>query len=203
MKKVLIATLSTAMVFGMVGCAGAPEGNGAENTTDTSIMLTEENVDKPLTGGQDIIGEDPAGATDIISSENPSENPAALPSDTLDDQTNAVPGTWQTNTLNPTENGGMEPLYYVQFTSSEIKYGKMKDGEFVEDHSDKISHLEKTVDGKYLVQAETKSGQKYTFKTSESDANTLEYYGTWTEAEYAANYSATGSLTKAGSEAKG
>ena len=203
MKKVLIATLSTAMVFGMVGCAGAPEGNGAENTADTSIMLTEENVDKPLTGGQDIIGEDPAGATDIISSENPSENAAALPSDTQDDQTNAVPGTWQTNTLNPTENGGMEPLYYVQFTSSEIKYGKMKDGEFVEDHSDKISHLEKTVDGKYLVQAETKSGQKYTFKTSESDVNTLEYYGTWTETEYAANYSATGSLTKAGSEAKG
>jgi len=31
----------------------------------------------------------------------------------------------------------------------------------------------------------------------------MEYYGTWTEAEFASTYSATGSLTKVDSEAKG
>ena len=72
--------------------------------------------------------------------------------------------------------------------SSKIReQSQMKDGAFVEEYADKISHLEKTVDGKYLVQAESKTGIKYTFKTSESDVN----------------YSDTGSLTKTDSEAKG
>ena len=206
MRKVLIAALSTAVLFGMAGCAG---GEGASSDTpDTSIILTEEQVDKPLAGDQNEVG-DNLNPTDVIASENPSEdltgNPPADPSDKTSDskpadsgepaEANAVPGTWQTNSIN-TEEGTAGPEYYIQFTSSDIKYGHMKDGAFVEEYSDKISHLEKTVDGKYLVQAESKSGVKYTFKTSESDVNTMEYYGTWTEAEFASTYSASGSITK-------
>ena len=203
MKRVLIAALSTAMVLGMAGCS-AQQGAGENGTTDTSILLTEENVDKPLTGGQDDPVAGDQGSVDIIASENPSEDPLAKPSDVKEpEQTNAVPGTWQTNSMANKEDGSMGPTYYIQFTSSDIKYGQMKDGAFVEEYADKISHLEKTVDGKYLVQAESKTGIKYTFKTSESDVNTMEYYATWTEAEYASTYSASGSLTKVDSEAKG
>lgn len=208
MRKVLIGALSAAMLIGMAGCAGPDEGNSASVTPDTSIVLTDDKVDKPLSGDQNGIG-DNAGSTDIIASENPSEAasdvvPSDKPSDSKEpEQTNAVPGTWQTNSMVNAEDGSMGPTYHIQFTATEIKYGHMKDGTFVEEYSDKISHLEKTVEGKFVVQAESKNGVKYTFKTSESDADTMEYYGTWTEAEFASTYSATGSLTKVDSEAKG
>lgn len=200
MKRVLVATLSTAMLFGLAGCSASQEGNAASNTPDTSIVLTDDNVDKPLTGGQNDVGGD-SGSTDLIASENPSKNPSDVPSDKPSDskepeQTNAVPGTWQTNSMVNAEDGSMGPTYHIQFTATEIKYGHMKDGAFVEEYSDKISHLEKTIEGKFLVQAESKSGIKYTFKTSETDANTMEYFATWTEAEFASTYSATGSITK-------
>ena len=78
------------------------------------------------------------------------------PSDSKEpEQTNAVPGTWQTNSMVNAEDGSMGPTYLIQFTATEIKYGHMKDGAFVEEYSDKISHLEKTIEGKFLVQAES------------------------------------------------
>ena len=72
MRKVLIGALSAAMLIGMAGCAGPDEGNSASVTPDTSIVLTDDKVDKPLSGDQNGIG-DNAGSTDIIASENPSE----------------------------------------------------------------------------------------------------------------------------------
>ena len=65
-----------------------------------------------------------------------------------------------------------------------------------EEYADKISKLEKTTAGGFIVQAESSNGVKYTFKTSETDVNTMEYYETWTESEYAEKYSASGSITK-------
>ena len=161
MKRVLIATLSTVMALGMAGCATQEVITEATKAPESSVVLTEEQVDKQLGAGQDEVG-DNLGATDIIASENPTDNKDAAASD-------AIPGTWQTASMSSNADGTLAPSRYIQFTSADIKYGQMKDGAFVEDYSDKITKLEK---------------------------NTMEYYETWTESEYAEKYSASGSITK-------
>lgn len=189
MKRVLIATLSTVMALGMAGCATSQEViTEATKAPESSVVLTEEQVDKQLGAGRDEAG-DNLGATDIIASENPTDNKDAAASD-------AIPGTWQTASMSSNADGTLAPSRYIQFTSADIKYGQMKDGAFVEDYSDKITKLEKTAAGGFIVQAEAANGVKYTFKTSDTDVNTMEYYETWTESEYAEKYSASGSITK-------
>lgn len=189
MKRVLIATLSTVMALGMAGCATSQEViTEATKAPESSVVLTEEQVDKQLGAGQDKVG-DNLGATDIIASENPTDNKDAAASD-------AIPGTWQTASMSSNADGTLAPSRYIQFTSADIKYGQMKDGAFVEEYSDKITKLEKTAAGGFIVQAEAANGVKYTFKTSDTDVNTMEYYETWTESEYAEKYSASGSITK-------
>ncbi len=189
MKRVLIATLSTVMALGMAGCATSQEViTEATKAPESSVVLTEEQVDKQLGAGRDEVG-DNLGATDIIASENPTDNKDAAASD-------AIPGTWQTASMSSNADGTLAPSRYIQFTSSDIKYGQMKDGAFVEEYSDKITKLEKTDAGGFIVQAEAANGVKYTFKTSDTDVNTMEYYETWTESEYAEKYSASGSITK-------
>lgn len=108
----------------------------------------------------------------------------------------SISGTWQMASITPTEDGSMEPEYYVQFTDSEINYGHMKDGEFELDHSDKISNIKEVLEGVYKVQAESEKGVKYTYQTSESDKDTLEYYETWDEADFSNTYSAGASLSR-------
>ncbi|MBQ2155278.1 MAG: hypothetical protein II438_02505 [Clostridiales bacterium] len=188
MKRVLIATLSTVMALGMAGCATQEVITEATKAPESSVVLTEEQVDKQLGAGRDEVG-DNLGATDIIASENPTDNKDAAASD-------AIPGTWQTASMSSNADGTLAPSRYIQFTSADIKYGQMKDGAFVEDYSDKITKLEKTAAGGFIVQAEAANGVKYTFKTSDTDVNTMEYYETWTESEYAEKYSASGSITK-------
>ena len=188
MKRVLIATLSTVMALGMAGCATQEVITEATKAPESSVVLTEEQVDKQLGAGRDEVG-DNLGATDIIASENPTDNKDAAASD-------AIPGTWQTASMSSNADGTLAPSRYIQFTSADIKYGQMKDGAFVEDYSDKITKLEKTAAGGFIVQAEAANGVKYTFKTSDTDINTMEYYETWTESEYAEKYSASGSITK-------
>ncbi len=189
MKRVLIATLSTVMALGMAGCATSQEViTEATKAPESSVVLTEEQVDKQLGAGRDEAG-DNLGATDIIASENPTDNKDAAASD-------AIPGTWQTASMSSNADGTLAPSRYIQFTSADIKYGQMKDGAFVEEYSDKITKLEKTAAGGFIVQAEAANGVKYTFKTSDTDVNTMEYYETWTESEYAEKYSASGSITK-------
>jgi hypothetical protein len=179
MKRVLIATLSTVMALGMAGCATSQEViTEATKAPESSVVLTEEQVDKQLGAGRDEVG-DNLGATDIIASENPTDNKDAAASD-------AIPGTWQTASMSGNADGTLAPSRYIQFTSADIKYGQMKDGAFVEEYSDKITKLEKTAAGGFIVQAEAANGVKYTFKTSDTDVNTMEYYETWTESEYAA-----------------
>ena len=188
MKRVLIATLSTVMALGMAGCATQEVITEATKAPESSVVLTEEQVDKQLGAGRDEVG-DNLGATDIIASENPTDNKDAAASD-------AIPGTWQTASMSSNADGTLVPSRYIQFTSADIKYGQMKDGAFVEEYSDKITKLEKTAAGGFIVQAEAANGVKYTFKTSDTDVNTMEYYETWTESEYAEKYSASGSITK-------
>jgi len=176
------------MVLGMAGCATQQEVyTAATSAPDASVVLTDDQVDKPLGGGQDELG-DNLGGSDAVVTEASSDKADPLASDT-------IPGTWQTASMTSNAEGMAEPSRYLQFTATDIKYGQMKDGAFVEEYADKISKLEKTTAG-FIVQAESSNGVKYTFKTSETDVNTMEYYETWTESEYAEKYSASGSITK-------
>ena len=125
------------MALGMAGCATQEVITEATKAPESSVVLTEEQVDKQA--GQDEVG-DNLGATDIIASENPTDNKDAAASD-------AIPGTWQTASMSSNADGTLAPSRYIQFTSADIKYGQMKDGAFVEDYSDKITKLEKKHDG--------------------------------------------------------
>ena len=108
----------------------------------------------------------------------------------------SIPGTWQTASMTVAEDGTSTSEYYVQFTDSEIIYGHMKDEKFVPDHSDQISLLEKTETGGYKIQAVSSNGVQYTYQTSESNADVLNYFETWQEEEYPDKYSGGASLIK-------
>jgi hypothetical protein len=64
------------------------------------------------------------------------------------------------------------------------------------DHSDRIILFEETAAGRYRVQAEAANGVLYTYQTSESDANVLEYYETWDENDFSEMYSGGASLVR-------
>ncbi|MCR5024824.1 MAG: hypothetical protein K6A90_10895 [Lachnospiraceae bacterium] len=109
----------------------------------------------------------------------------------------SVKGTWETGSIGyEADDGTVQPLYYVQFTDSEINYGHLKEGEFVSEYSDKISLIEEPEEGRYKVQAEASNGGKYTYQTCETDKDTLEYFDTWDEKEFPEKYSGGASLSK-------
>ena len=64
------------------------------------------------------------------------------------------------------------------------------------DHSDKITLLEKTASGGLKVQAESICGVRYTYLTSESDPDILEYYETWEEESFPDAYRGGASLSR-------
>ena len=107
-----------------------------------------------------------------------------------------IPGTWQTNSIVMVDDENMAPEYYVQFTGSEIVYGHMNNDSFIPEYSDKIYASEELASGGYLVKSINSSGVKYTYLTSESDENVLEYYETWDEYDYADKYFGGSSLSK-------
>lgn len=121
-----------------------------------------ENTDTVIIGGAD-------GPTSIYVSS--------------DTKLGSIPGTWQTASMGYEDDGTMYPEYYVQFTDSDIVYGHMKDDVFTPDHSDRISSSEETGPGVFRIQAEAANGVRYTYQTSESDVDVLEYYETW-DGEY-------------------
>ena len=112
------------------------------------------------------------------------------------DQIAPIPGTWQTASMGYEDDGTMYPEYHVQFTVTDIKYGHMKDGEFVLDHSDKITFFNESAEGDYKIQAESANGVKYTYQTAESDKDILEYYETWNEDEFPDAYRGGASLSR-------
>ena len=113
-----------------------------------------------------------------------------------ENETETIVGMWQTVSIGYVEGDSIQPMYYVQFTDSEIKYGHLVDGAFSLNHANKISSIEKLADGRYRVQAETPTGIKYTYQTSEEDAAIMEYYETWDESEFSAKYSGSSSLMR-------
>ena len=108
----------------------------------------------------------------------------------------AIPGTWQTNSIVMVDDENMAPEYYVQFTGSEIVYGHMNNDSFIPEYSDKIFAAEELASGGYMVKSINSTGIKYTYLTSESDENVLEYYETWDEYDYADKYFGGSSLSK-------
>ncbi len=107
-----------------------------------------------------------------------------------------ISGTWQTASIGYEADGEMQPEYYVQFGDAEIIYGHMENNDFVPDHYDCISLFEELEAGRYKIQAEADNGVKYTYQSSEEDANILEYYETWNEDEFSEKYSGGASLSK-------
>ncbi len=103
---------------------------------------------------------------------------------------------WSTASIVTDEFGNAGPEWTVVFGVTTIDYGHVEDGKFVVDHSDKISLLEQYSEHSFKIQAETKSGVKYTYQTSASDETVLEYYETWDENEYPDTYSGSASLCR-------
>ena len=112
------------------------------------------------------------------------------------DTARSITGTWQTASMAYEADGTMYPEYYVRFTDSEILYGHMKNGDFIPDHSDKIIHLEMTASDGFKVQAEAANGVQYTYQTSASDRDILEYYETWNEDDFPEMYRGGASLSR-------
>ena len=108
----------------------------------------------------------------------------------------SLDGTWETASMGYEYNGTMQPEYYVRFTDTEINYGHMKDENFALDHSERIVLFEETSEGGCRIQAETADGVQYTYQTSESDENVLEYYETWDEEDFSEMYRAGASLSR-------
>ena len=111
-------------------------------------------------------------------------------------ENNILSGTWQTASIGYEDNGSMQPEFYVQFTGTEVIYGHMKDGEFVTDHSDTIKLMEESEAGGYRVQAEAANGVRYTYQTSESDKDILEYFESWNEDDFPETYRGGASLSR-------
>ncbi len=103
---------------------------------------------------------------------------------------------WSTASIVTDESGNAAPEWTVVFGHTTIDYGHVEDGEFIADHSDKITLLEQYSEHSFKIQAESGSGVKYTYQTSASDETVLEYYETWDEEEYPDTYSGSASLCR-------
>ena len=103
-------------------------------------------------------------------------------------------GTWGTGSYDFIY-GKAQPMYYVRFTNTYIKYGHKKKGKYVLDYKDKIQKVMKLKDGSYLIQAKHKK-YKYTFQTDAVTNKCISYYGTWDAGKFMEKYTGTESLTK-------
>ena len=190
MKKFLVLPLTAILLFGMAGCAAnkqvTPISTGTSENQAIAVDSQSEATSAPSDAGE--------SSSEAATSEKPSGSDAG--ETTAEGEALAIPGIWQAASITTKDDNTMEPAYYVQFTKTEICYGHMKDGQFVKDSSDKIVRFSKTVDGSYLVQAESAKAGKYTFKTSESDQTIMEYYNTWEDAEFADKYIGGSSISK-------
>ncbi len=106
----------------------------------------------------------------------------------------AISGTWQSSSI--TGEGDYPCEYYVQFGASEIQYGHITStGKFEAEYSDRINSFEEIGTNSFMVKATASNGTLYTYRTSIEDTSKLEYFGTWNEAEFDNNYSASDSLS--------
>ena len=105
-------------------------------------------------------------------------------------------GTWTTASQGYEYYGTMQAMYYVRFDGTDIVYGHMKNGEFVTDHTNMASLIEQLPGGGYIIKAETEDGEKYSYRTAESDMNILGHYSTWNEDEFSDHYHGGSSLSR-------
>lgn len=194
MKKFLVLSLTAILLFGMAGCATNKQVTPISTGTPDNQVIAVDSQSEATSAPSDAGESNSEAATSEQPSEKPSESDAG--EKTAEGETLAIPGTWQAASIVPKDDNTSGPEYYVQFTKTEICYGHMKDGQFVKDSSDKIVRFSKTVDGLYIVQAESAKAGKYTFKTSESDQTVMEYYSTWEDAEFADKYIGGSSISK-------
>lgn len=175
MRKSIVALLLVC-TFLMVGC-GSKTSNKDAVTENESV---ESTVDDQSTENR--IAEDEASV------------------ESADSESAFLDGTWETVSNGYEYDGEVQPEYYVQFTEDKVNYGHMKDGAFELEYSDDISDFSSVSGGAYKIQAETADGAQYTYQSSESDTDTLEYYGTWDENEYGDTYSGSASLVRSSVE---
>lgn len=168
MEKITIITLLTTVMLATAGCGS----NGVSGTEIIGGADGPTSIYLVHEAGEDAEAGAPAGKTSLVT------------------------GTWQTSSIAYTDEGTMQPEYYVQFTESDIIYGHMNKGLFITDHADEIKHFDETAEGKYCIQAVSSGGVQYTYRTSESDNDVLEYYETWTESDFPDTYSGGASLTR-------
>ena len=178
----------------MAGCAANKQVTPISTGTSENQVIASDSQSEATTAPSDAPSDAGESSSEAATSEKPSGSDAG--ETTAEGETLAIPGIWQAASITTKDDNTMEPAYYVQFTKTEICYGHMKDGQFVKDSSDKIVRFSKTVDGSYLVQAESAKAGKYTFKTSESDQTIMEYYNTWEDAEFADKYIGGSSISK-------
>ena len=212
-KNILPIVLATMM---LTACAGNVDGTENANTEasvvqeavaekTTAEVKNDDSAAEKSEAADTATSADTQESTSLASSAG-SEASTAASSTKTDAKTDAktdsksngaavVDGTWQTASIGYIDGDDMQPNWYVVFTGSTVDYGHKKNGEFVLDHSDKISNSEKTSNG-VKIQAQTSDGAKYTLKTAEGDADTLEYYSTWEESSFADSYSGSSSLCK-------
>ncbi len=101
---------------------------------------------------------------------------------------------WYTASMSMVSDDVAEPEWVIEFDEMAINYGHMDGDDFVVDHTDKIKTVEQDSEHSFTIQAETKDGIQYTYKTSEGDETILEYYETWDESKFAESYSGSASL---------
>ena len=189
MKRILILSLSAVLVLGIAGCQANQEATLTTQASDIQIA-TESQTD----ASSETTKDDSKANTSVKTAETSSKGTAET---TVNTATVTVEGTWQSASMVEKEENKSEPEFYVRFTRNEIQYGHMSaEGEFVNDRSDKITRLDVTIEGKFLIQAESQKAGKYTFKTSEKDLGIMEYYTTWDEAAFADNYVGGSSISK-------
>lgn len=208
-KNILPIVLATMM---LTACAGNVDGTENANTEasvvqeavaekTTSDIKNDDSVAEKSEAADAATSADTQESASLASSAGSEASTAASSAKTdakTDSKSNGaavVDGTWQTASIGYIDGDDMQPNWYVVFTGSTVDYGHKKNGEFVLDHSDKISSSEKTSNG-VKIQAQTSNGAQYTLKTAEGDADTLEYYSTWEESSFADSYSGSSSLCK-------
>ncbi|MEE3469280.1 MAG: hypothetical protein VZR24_01340 [Butyrivibrio hungatei] len=165
-------------------------------TTLTAVSCGKREKEKEIAEEIEEIYKDGVkdGPTSVNSSENADEDSIDGLISSIKDYNAQLDGRWQTASMSYGADGSMQPEFYVEFTDSEIKYGHLKDDEFVVDHADKIESM--LFGEKCVIQAISQNGVKYTYRTSESDSNILEYYETWNEEEYPDAYRGGASLSR-------
>ena len=191
MKKAFIAALSFLLILLTAGCGGRDEHSaesisGADGPASVSseAAVSEGEADGPA-----------SVSSEAAVSEDESDEVTESITEEQEDIVSALSGTWHTiSTGYEGDDGQLYPEHDVQFTDTEIQYGRSKDGTFVPDYADRIVLIQKDAEGRYIIQAEAANGVQYTYRMSEGNADALEYFGTWDESDFPNKYSGGASL---------